>query len=133
MSACSSDDYGPIPALQAMPESHLVPFPGATLIDSGPHPRKVGFMEATYPAQLEREFGVNGGSQWAVFDYYDSLLKPLGWRGGGGAWRKQGYFFLVTFNSPLAANTREQAYQLTYLEAFREDLTATPPPATRTP
>jgi hypothetical protein len=134
--ACASDDYGPIAPMQAMPESHLAPFPGATLIDSGPLPRRVGFMEATTAAQMEREFGLNtNGSPIgsSVEDYYDSLLKPLGWRGGPGAWHKAGYRFTITFNSPLAANTREQAYELTYWEALTEDLSVTSPPATRTP
>jgi hypothetical protein len=134
--ACSSDDYGPIAPMQAMPESHLAPFPGATLIGSGPLPRGVGFMEATTAAGLEREFGVstNGSPiESSIIDYYDSLLKPLGWSGGPAAWHKAGYRFTVVFNNPLAAGTREQAYELTYWEALTEDLSVTSPPATRTP
>ena len=121
VSSCETDDYGPVKTMQAMPESHLAPFPGARLISQGNGPRRSSLETGTAPAQLQRQFGTT-----ATFDdvvvYYESLLEPLGWSGCCAVWTKPGYKFSLLQESLSADPSRYQGSTLVYNELLTEDL-----------
>jgi hypothetical protein len=77
--------------MQAMAESHLPPFPGATLLEQGSVPWRQSFETGTSGAYVYRKFGTDA-DRYAVFGYYNSLLRPLGWPDCArcGIWHKGG-------------------------------------------
>ncbi len=64
--ACETEDYGPVKAMQAMPESHLAPFPGATLLSQGSMPRRQSIEEGTAGAYVVRRFGTNAAKSAVI-------------------------------------------------------------------
>ena len=132
--ACETQDYGPVTTMQAMPESHLVPFPGATLLSQGGFPRKSSPEEGTAAAYLDREFGANG-TESAVIDYYSALLKPLGWTEGCSVcsdWTKPGYGFAINVRNPGSLPSAARGYELVYDEILSENTDHTPARASGT-
>jgi hypothetical protein len=127
VAGCETDDYGPVKTMQAMPESHLAPYPGATLISQGNAPRRSSLETGTYPAQLQRQFGTTATFN-TVVTYYQSLLEPLGWSGCCAVWKKPGYKLSLLQETLRADPSRFQGYTLVYDELLTEDLDATPPP-----
>jgi|SRR5664279_1830521 len=134
IAGCETDDYGPVKVMQAMPESHLAPYPGATLLSQGSVPRRSSPEEGTYPAQLGREFGTNAPES-AVIAYYESLLESLGWAQGCSVcsdWSKPGYAFALQTVSQSSLNSHEQGYSFVFHETLTEDIDHTSPPASGT-
>ena len=123
LAGCETRDSGPLDTLRAMPESHLAPFPGATLLRENSMPRRSGFLEATTGAYLLREFGTHADFH-EVAEYYDGLLKPLGWSGCY-AWQKDGYIFSIEQESAVADPSDYRTYGLVYSEILAEDTSAT--------
>jgi hypothetical protein len=109
-----------------MPESHVAPFPGATLLSQGSGPRQPG-IEGTSGAHTIRYFGTNADI-WSVYAYYQSLLQPLGWRGQDGLWTKSGYTFDITLEDATTQHADYENYFVVYYEQLVEDLSVTAPP-----
>jgi hypothetical protein len=129
LAGCETDDYGPIKVMQAMPESHLAPFPEATLLSQGSMPRRSSPEEGTTGAYVDRKFGTNSDFT-SVVTYYQSLLTPLGWTGCCSVWQKSGFDFQIVEETPGALPSSQQGYQLVYAEILSENTDYTPPPAT---
>lgn len=127
LAACDTKDYGPIKALQALqalPESHLPPFPGATLLSQGSSPRVDDPLEGTYGASVGRRFGTDADFV-TVLKYYDGLLTPLGWNGCFD-WHKGGYRFSISEVGTAAMPSSEQGYKLVFNEDLSEDISVQP-------
>jgi hypothetical protein len=129
LAACA--DYTPLATIQAMPESHLAPFPGATLRSQGSGPRQPG-IEGTSGAYTIRYFGTNADI-WSVYAYYQSLLQPLGWTGRDGLWTKSGYTFDITVENATDRPADYENYLVVYWEQLVEDLSVTAPPGASRP
>jgi hypothetical protein len=122
---CETTDYSPIATMQAMPESHITPYPGAVLLDSGSAPRRSSLEEGTTGAYMDRDFGVNATTNAnatfrAVAAYYDTQLAPLGWTGGG-PWYKGGWEFDVEERPKSDWPTADQGYALIYEEVLSQN------------
>ena len=124
-----SQDYTPLATMQAMPESRLPPFAGATLIRTINMPRTYTAGEITTGAYLDREFGTDA-DVYSVYAYYNSELAPLGWSDCArcGVWSKNGWEFNINVQNPLALTSSEQGYRLVYDEVLGEDTSVHPPP-----
>jgi hypothetical protein len=129
LGGCETQDYAPIATMQAMPESRLAPFPGATLLHQGSMPRRQSLEEGVTGAYVDREFGTNADLN-AVVAYYQSQLGPLGWTGGPAVWQKDGFDFNINVEDPGSLPSSQQGYKLVYKEVLGQDTSVTAPPAT---
>lgn len=130
LAGCETDDYGPVKIMQAMPESHLTPYPGATLLGQGAFPRRSSPEEGTSAAYLSRAFGTTASFD-AVVAYYASLVTPLGWTqdcSGCANWSKPGYTLSIVEETLGAHPSRNRGYTLVFDEVLTEDINYTPPP-----
>lgn len=128
LAACDTKDYGPVHTLEVMPEWHLPPFPGATLLSQWSGPRVDDPLEGTTAAAVTREFGTDTDFV-TVLKYYDGLLAPLGWSGCG-SWRKGDHLFDIYEEDPQAHPSDYKQYKLVYYETLSEYLGVESPPTT---
>jgi hypothetical protein len=110
-----------------MPESHLAPYPVATLLSQGSSPRQPGVLEPDQAASVGRSFGTSADI-WSVYAYYQGLLKPLGWSGSNGSWRKGSYYFEISVGKVQPDASGHERFFLVYEESLRESLSVTAPP-----
>jgi hypothetical protein len=128
VSGCETTDYAPVATMQAMAESHLPPFPGATLLTQGSSPWTKSVETRVTGAYVFRQFGTDADDS-AVTAYYDSQLRPLGWTGGPAVWWKGGWLFQIQEMNPLALTSSEQGYHLVFDEILRQDVSSTAAPS----
>ena len=132
---CESQDFTPDATMQTMPESRLVPFPGATLLVQGASPRRQSLEGGTAAAYLIRKFGTDA-TEAQVIAYYASLLGPLGWKHPCEKcdfWEKPGYQFQITSEPPGSLPSSQQGYGLVYNELLLEVLSPPTRAATTRP
>ena len=110
-------DYAPLKTMEAMPESHLTPLPGATLLRQDSRPQTFGLYGVA--ASVSRTFGTNADI-WAVNDYYQSLLQPLGWTGQQGLWTKGGYTFEIRLEDASVSSANHAKYFVVYTEQLEQ-------------
>jgi len=129
---CETSDYSPIATMQAMPESHLTPYPGAVLLDSGSAPRRSSLEEGTTGAYMDRDFGVSAETSEnetfrAIGAYYDSQLTPLGWTGGLAVWNKGGWEFSIEVRPKSDWPSGDQGYAVIYEEVLSQNTSSSVP------
>jgi len=131
---CETQDNAPVATMQTMVESHLPPFPGATLISTGSMPWKQSLEQGTTGAYVLREFGTDA-DLYAVFAYYNSRLGPLGWSdcASCGTWNKGGWIFRIAEQNPLALTSSEKGHHLVFDEILSQDTSVSTPPASLAP
>ncbi len=121
--------------MQAMAESHLPPFPGATLISTGSMPWKQSLELGTTGAYVTRTFGTDAEDS-VVIAYYQTQLQPLGWTRGCSVcdvWTKDGYHFRIDVLSPSSLTSSEQGHRLVFTEVLSQETSVSPPPASGAP
>jgi len=135
LAGCETQDNAPVATMQAMVESHLPPFPGATLISTGSMPWKQSLELGATGAYVTRTFGTDAEDS-VVIAYYQTQLQPLGWTRGCSVcdiWTKDGYHFRIDVLSPSALTSSEQGHHLVFTEVLSQDTSVSPPPSSGAP
>jgi hypothetical protein len=134
LGGCENQDARPIATMQAMAESHLPPFPGATLISTGSMPWKQSLELGTTGAYVTRTFGTDADES-AVIAYYQTQLQPLGWTRGCSVcdvWQKPGYEFRID-QEYVGSHPEYRPYPLVFSEVLSQETSVSPPPASGAP